>query len=106
MFFESIWGSPTVYNFPIAPGLVLDIGCGTGWWVMNMAQRWPVRLFSCSISAPIYIIKNTLFVGFDILEIQPRLRDFEHFLELTERISWVHGNLYVPSPPFNCASLR
>ncbi|EKM78109.1 hypothetical protein AGABI1DRAFT_129890 [Agaricus bisporus var. burnettii JB137-S8] len=76
MFFESIWGSPTVYNFPIAPGLVLDIGCGTGWWVMNMAQRWP----------------NTLFVGFDILEIQPRLRDFEHFLELTERISWVHGN--------------
>jgi hypothetical protein len=44
--------------------------------------------------------KNTMFVGFDIAEIQPRLRDFDNFLELAERISWVHGNLYVlVSPP-------
>jgi hypothetical protein len=49
MFFESIWGSPTVYNFSTVPGLVLDIGCGTGWWVMHMAQRWPVCLSPCPI---------------------------------------------------------
>ncbi|KAF5359197.1 hypothetical protein D9756_003116 [Leucocoprinus leucothites] len=76
MFFESIWGSPTIYNFPSEPGLVLDVGCGTGWWVINMARRW----------------QNTMFVGFDLAEIQPRLRDFEHLNDISDRISWVNGN--------------
>ena len=43
MFFESIWGSPTIYNFPSGPATVLDVGCGTGWWVIQMARRWQVR---------------------------------------------------------------
>jgi hypothetical protein len=40
-----------------------------------------------------------MFVGFDIADTQPRLRDFDNFLELAERISWVHGNLYVLNFP-------
>ncbi|KAF9451871.1 hypothetical protein P691DRAFT_806248 [Macrolepiota fuliginosa MF-IS2] len=76
MFFESIWGSPTVYNFPSPPSFVLDLGCGTGWWIMHMAQRWP----------------NTSFVGFDLAEIQPSLREYQHFDDIADRVSWVNGN--------------
>lgn len=43
VFFESIWGSPTIYNFPSGPPMVLDVGCGTGWWIIQMARRWQVR---------------------------------------------------------------
>lgn len=76
MFFESIWGSPTVYNFPTPPAHVLDIGCGTGWWIMNMARRWP----------------DTTFIGFDIAEIQPYLPSYEHFADIADRITWINGN--------------
>lgn len=40
-----------------------------------------------------------MFVGFDIAEIQPRLREYENFFDLADRISWVNGNLYVLTTP-------
>lgn len=99
MFFENIWGSPTVYNFPSPPGLVLDVGCGTGWWVMNMARRWPVCLLipipRCIVIDSAVTSQNTVFVGFDVAEIQPQLGEYEHFGDISDRIRWINGNLYV-----------
>lgn len=39
--------------------------------------------------------QNTTFVGFDIAEIQPRLPDLECYNDISDRISWVNGNLFV-----------
>ena len=48
-------------------------------------------------------LQNSTFVGFDIAEIQPRLLDLEDYNDISDRISWVNGNLFVP--PFPLASL-
>ncbi|KAG9003285.1 hypothetical protein FRB94_003231 [Tulasnella sp. JGI-2019a] len=44
------------------PKRVLDLGCGTGAWVLRAAEHW----------------KETCFVGFDLVRIQPDLNLLEH----------------------------
>jgi len=62
---------------------------------------------SCFLSSCMTLIhhslQNSTFVGFDIAEIQPRLPDLEDYNDISDRISWVNGNLFVPLfPPLCC----
>lgn len=71
----------TLTDFKRPPRRVLDLGCGTGFWIISAAQHW----------------KETHFVGFDISHCQPNL----HYtaLEYRNRIEWVHGN-FLDGLPF------
>ncbi|KAF8216065.1 hypothetical protein K438DRAFT_1705016 [Mycena galopus ATCC 62051] len=60
----------------------LDLGCGTGAWVIDAAKEWP----TCD------------FVGFDLVDIQISLKTLP--TAIAERISWVHGNFLTNKLPF------
>lgn len=64
------------------PGRVLDVGCGSGTWVLECASAW----------------KGSTFVGLDIVPIQPDLSRLPG--RLSERISWVHAN-FLERLPFS-----
>jgi len=71
-----------------------------------MASTLSCFLSSCM--TPIHrSLQNSTFVGFDIAEIQPRLPDLEYYNDISDRISWVNGNLFVPvfPPAFPCVAL-
>ncbi|KAJ6604807.1 S-adenosyl-L-methionine-dependent methyltransferase [Mycena vulgaris] len=63
----------------------LDLGCGTGSWMIDAAKEWP----------------NCEFVGFDLVDIQIPLRTLPpEYASIAERISWVHGNFLTNKLPF------
>lgn len=79
-------GSVSLVNFsdkePL-PERSLDLGCGTGTWVVDAAKEWP----KCE------------FVGFDLVNIQISLKLLDP--SLAERITWVHGNFLTTKLPFD-----
>ncbi|KAJ7631054.1 S-adenosyl-L-methionine-dependent methyltransferase [Roridomyces roridus] len=67
------------------PERSLDLGCGTGSWVIDAAKEWP----------------NCDFVGFDLVDVQIPLRTLPpEYASIAERISWVHGNFLTNKLPF------
>ncbi|KAB5593693.1 UbiE/COQ5 family methyltransferase [Ceratobasidium theobromae] len=86
--------SVTFHKFEVPPAKVLDLGCGTGYWILKAAREWT----------------ETEFVGFDLVPIQPNLERVtgrsgvsangtSHVdLRLQERIRWVHGNFLEKLP--------
>ncbi|KAJ7170037.1 hypothetical protein C8R46DRAFT_1090916 [Mycena filopes] len=63
----------------------LDLGCGTGAWVIDAAKQWP----DCD------------FVGFDLVDVQIPLKSLpEEYASIAERIRWVHGNFLTNKLPF------
>ncbi|KAF8573567.1 hypothetical protein K439DRAFT_1642896 [Ramaria rubella] len=64
------------------PAWSLDLGCGTGAWILDAAKEW----------------KDCRFVGFDLVHIQPRRQLLPR--RLSERIQWVHGNFLTGRLPF------
>ncbi|KAF7342811.1 UBIQUITIN-CONJUGAT-2 domain-containing protein [Mycena sanguinolenta] len=63
----------------------LDLGCGTGAWVIDAAKEWP----TCD------------FVGFDLMDIQiPLMTLSPEYASIAERITWVHGNFLTDKLPF------
>ncbi|KIO02665.1 hypothetical protein M404DRAFT_638821 [Pisolithus tinctorius Marx 270] len=64
------------------PQRVLDVGCGSGTWVLECAAAW----------------KESTFVGLDIVPIQPDLSRLPG--SLSERISWVYAN-FLERLPFS-----
>ncbi|KAF8964930.1 hypothetical protein BDZ97DRAFT_1814044 [Flammula alnicola] len=95
MFLTNHFGNLTVtmHRFEQPPARSLDIGCGSGFWVIEAAKKW----------------QNSKIIGFDIVKIQPRLHDIEHLIPLSQRIGWVHGNfldgLPFPSNHFDCVRM-
>ncbi|KAF8150787.1 hypothetical protein B0H34DRAFT_152224 [Crassisporium funariophilum] len=85
MFLVSYCKSLTMHQFTEPPLMVLDLGCGSGYWAIEAAKQWP---------------KSTIF-GLDTASIQPRLHSIEHLKPLSDRIIWVRANLLdgLPFPP-------
>ncbi|RPD60122.1 S-adenosyl-L-methionine-dependent methyltransferase [Lentinus tigrinus ALCF2SS1-7] len=85
MFLNHLCSGVTMHPFPDPPRNVLDLGCGSGLWVIEAAKAWP----------------DTTFVGFDLRNVQPDLTqtnlDIE-FRDLSQRIKWVHGDFLDPLP--------
>ncbi|KAJ7761578.1 hypothetical protein DFH07DRAFT_957173 [Mycena maculata] len=76
---QKICDSLTWHVFPTPPTKVLDIGCGTGTWILNCGMAW----------------RNCHFVGMDIVPLHPDLGASE----LSTRITWVQAN-FLEGLPF------
>ncbi|KAJ8084466.1 hypothetical protein PM082_003236 [Marasmius tenuissimus] len=77
-------GSMSFLNLTNAekPSRCLDLGCGTGTWVVDTAKEWS----ECE------------FVGFDLMHIQIPKDMIES--SIAKRIRWVHGNFLTTKLPF------
>ncbi|CAK5284078.1 unnamed protein product [Mycena citricolor] len=76
---QRICNSLTWHVFEEPPTRILDIGCGTGTWVMNCGVAW----------------KDSHFVGLDVVPLHPDLGASE----LATRITWVQAN-FLEGLPF------
>ncbi|PWN51248.1 hypothetical protein IE53DRAFT_368224 [Violaceomyces palustris] len=87
--------SHTLIKFPEdrKPARVLDLGCGTGAWCLDLAREWP----------------DTEFIGLDVCPIQSDLSVLGE-PELARRISWVVANflrrLPFPDDSFDYVHIR
>ncbi|CAA7265898.1 unnamed protein product [Cyclocybe aegerita] len=75
--------SVSFMNFKTAPARTLDLGCGTGTWVIDAAKEWP----ECEL------------VGFDLVDIQIPLKILDP--AMAKRIEWRHGNFLTTKLPFD-----
>ncbi|KAG5646984.1 hypothetical protein DXG03_001707 [Asterophora parasitica] len=66
-----------MHQYEKPPAVVLDLGCGSGYWAIEAAKRWT----------------NSTIVGYDVRNIQPRLFALEPYQDIAHRVKWVHGNL-------------
>ncbi|EIW81029.1 hypothetical protein CONPUDRAFT_165259 [Coniophora puteana RWD-64-598 SS2] len=83
---ETLWarqicGSLTWHVFETPPAKVLDIGCGTGTWIMECARVW----------------KDSHFVGLDVVPLHPNLNTIGS--GLSARIKWEQHN-FLEGLPF------
>ncbi|KAJ6559101.1 hypothetical protein DFH09DRAFT_519405 [Mycena vulgaris] len=76
---QKICDSLTWHVFPTPPTKVLDIGCGTGTWILNCGMAW----------------RHCHFVGMDVVPLHPDLGASE----LATRITWVQAN-FLEGLPF------
>ncbi|GAW10209.1 S-adenosyl-L-methionine-dependent methyltransferase [Lentinula edodes] len=87
IFFKKCFKSLTMTQFQTPPEVVLDLGCGSGIWVLEAASQWQ---------------KSTI-VGLDVMDVQPNLSTLEPYKDLARRIKWVHINLLDGLPfPDDC----
>ncbi|VDB91424.1 unnamed protein product, partial [Peniophora sp. CBMAI 1063] len=71
LFTRQLSNSLTFHVFDAPPQKVLDLGCGTGAWILECAKVW----------------RDTEFVGMDLVPLHPDVRG-----ELGGRIRWVQDN--------------
>ncbi|KAF7314432.1 Methyltransf-25 domain-containing protein [Mycena kentingensis (nom. inval.)] len=76
---QTICDSLTWHVFATPPSRVLDIGCGTGTWILNCGKTW----------------RKSHFVGLDIVPLHPNLGS----AELASRVTWVQAN-FLEGLPF------
>ncbi|KAG7440858.1 uncharacterized protein BT62DRAFT_564742 [Guyanagaster necrorhizus] len=95
-FCRQICESLTWHVFEKPPTKVLDIGCGTGAWILECARTW----------------RDCHFVGLDCVPLHPDLLQVGSS-DLAHRITWTQSNLYVtfvaqsrPSPTYLVHSLE
>ncbi|OCH90906.1 hypothetical protein OBBRIDRAFT_834627 [Obba rivulosa] len=75
--------SITWHVFETPPQRVLDLGCGSGSWLLEAARMW----------------KNTHFTGLDIVPLHPDLKQLG-LSDMASRITWVHAN-FLEGLPFS-----
>ncbi|KAI0826772.1 hypothetical protein BC628DRAFT_1319286 [Trametes gibbosa] len=83
---DSLWqcqmgGSVTMHLFETPPARVLELGCGTGTWILNAAREW----------------KDSHFVGLDVVPLHPDLLQVGSF-DLASRITWIQANFLEKLP--------
>ncbi|KAF8502554.1 hypothetical protein BU17DRAFT_101935 [Hysterangium stoloniferum] len=79
------------FTFRSPPTRCLDLGCGTGAWILEAANEWP----ECH------------FIGFDLVDIQLPSHLFPP--ALSRRIKWMHGSFLSTLPfgnDFSCLHLK
>ncbi|KAI9510592.1 hypothetical protein F5148DRAFT_976528 [Russula earlei] len=74
-FIRQLCGSLTFHVVETPPTKVLDLGCGSGYWILECAKLW----------------RNCEFVGLDLVPLHP---DLSHLgsSDLASRIKWVQAN--------------
>ncbi|KAH9841838.1 uncharacterized protein C8Q71DRAFT_350714 [Rhodofomes roseus] len=75
-------GNVAWHLYKTAPPKVLDLGCGTGTWILDAAKKW----------------KDTHFVGLDIVPLHPNLEEIDPILAW--RVTWVQAN-FLEQLPFD-----
>ncbi|KAI0084810.1 hypothetical protein BDY19DRAFT_969281 [Irpex rosettiformis] len=75
MWMKSVTKDMTWHPLEAVPQKVLDLGCGSGNWILECARQW----------------KDTHFVGLDIVPIQPDLYQLGTS-QMASRITWVQAN--------------
>ncbi|GBE83124.1 hypothetical protein SCP_0501710 [Sparassis crispa] len=81
MWVQQLCGNIAWHVFQDPPKKVLDLGCGTGTWIVGAAKLW----------------KETQFVGLDIVPLHPNLEQIGE-AELASRITWVQANFLSQLP--------
>ncbi|KAF9468493.1 hypothetical protein BDZ94DRAFT_1245494 [Collybia nuda] len=81
-FCQDICESLTWHVFETPPSKVLDLGCGTGTWILDCARIW----------------KGCQFVGLDVVPLHPDLQQVGS-PDLAARITWVQAN-FLEALPF------
>lgn len=61
MFHVHILNRISAHDFIEPPKSVLELGCGSGIWVIDAAKRWKVNLYNTSIMLSIYVIAANHF---------------------------------------------
>lgn len=85
MFLRSFYKGLTTRLADSPPSSVLDVGCGSGLWVIEAARQWP----------------DCKFIGLDCRQVQPDLKRFAEqpgISDIVNRVRWVHGNFLDPLP--------
>ncbi|KAH9939809.1 hypothetical protein B0H21DRAFT_31146 [Amylocystis lapponica] len=83
LWLQQLFGSVTMHVFETVPVRILDVGCGTGTWILDAARQW----------------KNSHFVGLDIVPLHPDLLQVGS-ADLASRITWVQAN-FLDGLPFS-----
>ncbi|THV00856.1 hypothetical protein K435DRAFT_854375 [Dendrothele bispora CBS 962.96] len=82
LFCQQICKSVTWHVFDKPPARVLDIGCGTGSWILDCARTW----------------RHTHFVGIDVVPLHPDLQQVGS-ADLARRVIWHQCN-FLDGLPF------
>ncbi|KAF9469862.1 hypothetical protein BDZ94DRAFT_1151510 [Collybia nuda] len=81
---QHLRGSASFVNFTDElPQRILDLGCGTGTWIIEAAKEWS----ACE------------FVGFDLVNIQIPHQLLDE--AVARRVEWKHGNFLTTKLPFD-----
>ncbi|KAH9065482.1 hypothetical protein EDB87DRAFT_1555929 [Lactarius vividus] len=71
MFIKQLSGSHTFHMFDVPPTKVLDLGCGSGYWILECAKQWRVSLDLVPLHPDLSLLRSS---------------------DLGSRISWVQAN--------------
>ena len=98
MFLRSLSQGLTLQRYNTPPKDILDLGCGSGLWIVDAAQHWPVRIRCVSYQqGSDHAPQSSNFIGYDCLKVQPDLKALSAcqpgLEDLARRVKWVHGNL-------------
>ncbi|KAI5118808.1 hypothetical protein M0805_005150 [Coniferiporia weirii] len=81
LFYQQLIGGVCFHPFETPPAKALDLGCGTGSWILHTARVW----------------KQTHFVGLDIVPLHPDLTRVGS-TDLANRVSWIQANFLEKLP--------
>ncbi|KAF7299004.1 Methyltransf-25 domain-containing protein [Mycena indigotica] len=102
MLCQTICESVTWHVFETPPTRVLDIGCGTGTWILNCGKAWRVHnvnslvwVIWAATSQAIIPREFIPLTGLDVVPLHPNLGASE----LASRITWVQAN-FLEGLPF------